>query len=308
LSSFPGDSATAALDHTVTPDHPNFRGVFDPIGHCVYCLRDDLPLSREHIVPFALNGKLILPRASCTPCARTTGHQLERSVLRNTFLNIRARIGMKTRNPANRPLTFPAEIEYADGRKESKNVPISEWPAYTWILPQFAFPPRALSLSPFDANAGFVTMRVNGMRKFDFLKIGGPGTRVTVYSDSIHLAYFCRVLAKIAHCFAYGLLGKDGFEPCLVPFILSKKGCTLDDCTFFIGADSEPTEAEASTVTAKLDERQGADGQAWLCATVQILGYAGAPSYVVVVGKRRGDKLFQLKHRSYTQPIELLIA
>ena len=63
-------------------DDPKFNGRFDLVGHCIYCLADSVPLSREHIVPYALNGELVLPKAeSARPCHRITGYELERNVL-----------------------------------------------------------------------------------------------------------------------------------------------------------------------------------------------------------------------------------
>ncbi len=119
---------------------------------------------------------------------------------------------------------------------------------------------------PFDWDSGFVVIHSSGEKHFDFFKIGGPGTKVTFFGTWFQFEGFCRVLAKIAHSYAYGLLGREGFEPCLVPFIHAKNGCTYDDCTFFIGNDPVPTEPEDSAVRIDLDETQGVDGQMWLCA------------------------------------------
>ncbi len=47
--------------------------VFDPVGRCIYCGRGpDAKLTKEHIIPYGLNGHLILPAASCEICAAKT--------------------------------------------------------------------------------------------------------------------------------------------------------------------------------------------------------------------------------------------
>jgi uncharacterized Fe-S cluster-containing radical SAM superfamily enzyme len=60
---------------------------FDPIGECIYCGTKEGPLSREHIIPFALNGDRILPEASCTACGKITG-KIEQYVTKTMLAHI----------------------------------------------------------------------------------------------------------------------------------------------------------------------------------------------------------------------------
>ena len=53
---------------------------FAPCGRCVYC-GAITELSDEHIVPFGLGGRWVLPKASCSVCSVKTS-RIERTCLR----------------------------------------------------------------------------------------------------------------------------------------------------------------------------------------------------------------------------------
>jgi hypothetical protein len=73
----------------------------DPVGHCIYCGGTDRPsnlLSDEHIVSYAVNGNLVLPKSSCGEC-RLIIEQFEVRVLRGPMRAVRAIRKLRTRNP-----------------------------------------------------------------------------------------------------------------------------------------------------------------------------------------------------------------
>ena len=53
---------------------------YEPVNECIYCGATE-NLSDEHVIPFALSGRIILPAASCPECAAMTS-RIERKVLR----------------------------------------------------------------------------------------------------------------------------------------------------------------------------------------------------------------------------------
>jgi len=57
-------------------------------GACIYCGSSD-DLTDEHVVPYGLGGKMILPKSSCRRCAMITG-QFEGKVLRGFMRDGRA--------------------------------------------------------------------------------------------------------------------------------------------------------------------------------------------------------------------------
>ena len=60
---------------------------FPAVGHCIYCPRTD-GLSDEHIIPYGLNGRWILPQASCPSCRDKTS-AIETAILRESLLPFR---------------------------------------------------------------------------------------------------------------------------------------------------------------------------------------------------------------------------
>jgi len=50
---------------------PHTEKIYLPVNLCIYCSATDA-LSEEHIVPFGLGGRWVLPKASCAGCASKT--------------------------------------------------------------------------------------------------------------------------------------------------------------------------------------------------------------------------------------------
>ena len=80
------------------------------MGRCIYCGSTE-PSSGarrfgdEHVVPLALNGALVLPEASCKSCERVINKEIETQLLTDEWSQFRAKYGLPTRRPKNRPKT-----------------------------------------------------------------------------------------------------------------------------------------------------------------------------------------------------------
>jgi hypothetical protein len=96
---------------------------FSPVGACIYCGDAGSDLSDEHIVPYALNGNWILPKASCAKCAYITGQLIEQRVLRGELRHLRAALNFQTRKPAEQPTLVRLRAEGRD-----IDIPIQECP------------------------------------------------------------------------------------------------------------------------------------------------------------------------------------
>src|SRR5215469_15106411 len=76
---------------------------YPPVDRCIYCgATAPTFLGQEHIIPYSLNGALVLPKASCRQCSAKT-HRYEGVVTRGSLANFRARFGVQTRNKRDRP-------------------------------------------------------------------------------------------------------------------------------------------------------------------------------------------------------------
>jgi hypothetical protein len=121
---------------------------FPAVGRCIYCGTTERPLSKEHIVPYALGGNLILPKASCDECADKT-KLVEQICSRQMFGPWRLKMNAPTRHPAQRPSALVLEIERMSGTVERVRVQTEEHPS-TLMMVTWG-PPRLLSSTPGDA-------------------------------------------------------------------------------------------------------------------------------------------------------------
>ena len=106
---------------------------------------------------------------------------------------------------------------------------------------------------------------------------------------------FNRMLAKIAHSFAWAALGQGAFEPSLPEFILNGP----DLHSYYIGTGQAMAGDERRVWRVYLSEIEAADGTPFICAGIRLFCFAETPPYLVVVGKRVGDKFSRLKNRVF---------
>ena len=173
------------------------------IGRCIYCGSTEEPLTKEHALPYALNGPWTLLRATCKQCSDITSG-FERDTARGLLLSIRTVLAMQTRTPKKRPKTLPLVVE-SDGLQTMIDVAPTEFPLY---LPTPLFPsPGAVEGRPpvpgistelkFIHIAGPSFEEISKRHRADFI-----GARL-VFSPEL----FARTLAKIAFCAGVHTLG-----------------------------------------------------------------------------------------------------
>lgn len=185
------------------PVPPNARDV----GECIYCGTTGIDLTREHAIPYGLNGPWTLLRASCAKCAEVT-HRFERDTLRGLHGHIRAILGMQTRRQSDRPRILPLVLEF-QGEQRTLMVPTGEYPAY---LPTPIFPPPTYV-------TGESSLNINP--DLQFLHVAGPsmqdaGERHGAGFAGSRLSFvpteFARTLAKVAFTAAVFALGLEPFR------------------------------------------------------------------------------------------------
>ena len=113
---------------TLEPDRID-RRIYPSFGECIYCgaKADDVKLTDEHVVPFALGGNAVIKDGSCKPCAVETS-KVERELCKAVLGDLRNSIGEQTRHPKDRPTTgsFAASINY--GPRQTFTAPIADLP------------------------------------------------------------------------------------------------------------------------------------------------------------------------------------
>jgi len=81
---------------------------YPPVNRCIYCGSQE-DLSKEHILPYALGGRLVLPRASCSRHRDLTS-EIERKVARGMYGDYRDSEGIQTRHRKRQELRGSATV------------------------------------------------------------------------------------------------------------------------------------------------------------------------------------------------------
>lgn len=276
---------------------------FPPVGHCIYCGSEGPKLSLEHIIPFGLNGDLLLPQASCIKCADITGRQVEGPCLRGTLLPLRTGHKLRTRRPRERPNQFPIMLAQRDNMKlvVTKYAP-SHLLTKSFVLPHFQAPP-VLTGVPLDTSLIGAAFKWD-TSDLDRIKahVGYDGAKELISLPSMEIApaLFVRMLAKIGHSFAYALVGGDGLKPYLPRIILEDDYVSAIQ---YVGSESQFDEP-MTHYRISVDEFTTHDGLRVLGVRMRFFAHLGTPAYLVIVGESKGDKYALLKKRSYTQLIK----
>jgi HNH endonuclease len=254
------------------------------IGRCIYCRRDDVPLSDEHIIPFGLGGQEVLGHASCSECATRTS-AVERRVLRDMLLPARTVMGAPTRRKNERPTAFDADVRIG-GRWSVKSVGVD-----SYVAPM-AFPlmplPAAIGGPP--AEAGMISLFGHDETAVMKRRADGlvdPARRaeaeVVVVRGKLFPAMFARLIAKIGFGYAVWWLGLDLIEPTIVDTVLHK-GTAINE---WVGGSANLSQMEPAA-----DEQHAV--RTWVApdgvilAQVCLFADAGAPQYIAVVGRYLG--------------------
>lgn len=254
------------------------------VGKCIYCGATE-GLSREHIVPFALNGSIVLQEASCASCAAITS-SFERRVLRDSLGPARDVMDISSRNKKNRPTHYPMRME-RNGKTFIQNVPLDEYipllPVLVMGLPGYLVDGRRHQVGDGSAD---ITMIGKAMFRSDahvdeLLKKYNATKIIAKYN--FYPADFGMMLAKIAYCLAVKQFGLNGItDNYILPAILGKSS----DLWHFVGCDlNYPYKANT---LKKIDaliwvdmDILGGDVQ----ARMRLFPMADTPVYVVVVGR-----------------------
>ena len=251
---------------------------YAPVGRCIYCGSQDNRLGREHIIPLALSGDLVLPAASCRACEKVTGG-FEQRVLQGPLLSARAALELRTRRPDRRPTTFP--IRVCTGAVEVEvevNAPLDAYPQAV-ILPMYD-PPRYFQHD--DARegvsvSGFYLGHV-GTVPAEVLERCYPGADGISVEGMYPVVEFARMIAKIGYSYAVAELGLDHVvDPLVLPAI---RGLT-NDIGMWVGTIGD----DAFAAPADTLHRCGLLTEHGVIALVQLFALQPSPLYAVAISE-----------------------
>jgi len=247
-----------------------------PVGHCIYCGRTD-NLSREHIIPFGLNGNVVLLAASCARCQKITA-SFEREVLRGSMRAIRVRLQFQSRKKhAGAPLIQRLSFT-RNGVSETIDLPIERFPIFLRLL-KFA-PPR------YFTGEQKLGIDITGAQTILF----GPRPEVvareldaqelTFTSARDHPTSFPRMIAKIGYgmAFARGDIDRIQGPSPVIPSMLGE----VNDIGRWVGTLPGPLRKYPGLLH-RVEIHEDTERRC-LIAEVQLFSNLATPTYVVVLG------------------------
>lgn len=252
---------------------------YPAVGHCIYCGSKTNKLGDEHIIPYALNGALILPKASCKKCEKET-HSYEYTVSRRVFGNFRMRYDIQSRRKKERPSHIKIGTIKNDGSIGKARVPVKEHPA---MLFMYKFEESDYLKGNDEAKSKFnwVPVSIFSKKELDmFIEKYNWDRRVSFKTVPIE---FARMLAKIAYSYSVAEIGLDSFTPFeqLKDVILNRS----DNVSYLVGGDwdipkPDPAGNHLLQMIYKVNKKK-----ADIVVEIRLFPAFETPLYRVVVGQ-----------------------
>jgi hypothetical protein len=263
---------------------------YRPVGRCIYCGAVDLEanLTREHIIPYSLGGRTVLPKANCATCAKIT-REFEQTCARTIFGPFRIQENFPTRHAHERPAALPIRIIVGD-REEERLIPVDSYPGAPVMAMELSEPGIITGAEPssvyqtikpmvFAPEFSSIEGRLKSIREQE-----GPGKGIALHGQ-FNMPSFGRLLAKIGHAYAVAEYGLDSFEPLLLDLILGRD----DKIAYLVGGSRDPLPDPPVVKGGQFRHHQQLGiytmaARHFLCARLQLFSVIGLPVYWVVVG------------------------
>lgn len=192
---------------------------YKPVRTCIYCGSTE-NLTREHIIPYALGGTLVLPKASCKDCADIT-KEIEGQVLRGFMLQARAAADFPTRHPENRPRKFDIKIA-KDGSQEGGQLAVED-NLNLLHMPLFKSPGFWEGVTDVEGIEIYGTETVYFGRPPEEI-VAELGAQTLTVEQELQYHAFARMIGKIAFAFSVAELGLETIkEAYVLPSVLGRK-------------------------------------------------------------------------------------
>lgn len=248
---------------------------YDPLRRCAYCGDDRPPLSDEHIIPFGIGGRLVLPNASCEACREiTSGYETE--FQNSTIGDLRTALRFPSRKGKGARRKSRVSLTTAEGTQIVR-VAAPSAPIFL-VLPLFEMP-VLLTDSEWTKEAKSLVTIINPGATPALLREHGPFAPTEI---SLNRRTFCLMLAKIAHSFsiAHGVADIPNAKLLLPDFIRSGEV----PAPYLVGGRYEVEDA-----TDYLHEiafgKYIASGRQFMAARIRLFAPWRSPTYFVAVAE-----------------------
>ena len=246
---------------------------YPPFGRCIYCGATD-NLSDEHIIPYALGGNVILPKASCPKCSDIT-RAVEETCCRPILGPLRVRLNLQTRRKKERPSHFNLPIIGSNGPKTIQ-IPSTAYPVV--CIGMKLDPPRMTQGLPLSSRVtGQLFAKYNPTHHQNLLR---PGEITNI--GKFMLEPFGRMIAKIGHAHVMAAMANAGTLPKQEDLFLPS--IILDKSPYFqhyVGGDKYPLDSADALHQLRFN-RYVFGGRKILVSTVRLFACFGMPRYHVI--------------------------
>lgn len=249
------------------------------IGRCIYCGSAD-NLSKEHIVPYGLNGQWLLLKASCQSCQNITS-VFEGNALRKQFLLARSVLKLPTYTPGNRPTQF-IFVGEKDGQKVTCTLPVDKCPIFFQML--HLKKPAYIADYNYEKGINVIGSSLHAKNPKRILEAMAMDT--INWPTTFEATSFERMLAKIAYGMVILQYGPDTLEESYVlPCILGEK----DDVGKWVGSGRDFDKLPRSKEDHMITTRRKENGEVYVF--VRLFASFHTPEYLVIVGRLRHKQL-----------------
>jgi hypothetical protein len=264
---------------------------YAPVNVCIYCGATE-DLRDEHIIPLALNGDWVLPKASCRACEAVTS-AFEGKVLRGPLWLPRLALGLRSRRRKSQPTSFTLEVT-SKGKEVTRDVPIhSNLPSV--VLPIFASP-GFLNGSEIAEGVKVEGFYVGHIQRRPEDVVRELGVDKVALQMEYPVVEFARLVAKIGYAYAVAELG---LERVLAPLVLPGIRGLSNDIGHWVGTIPEVKDPPKEDLLhiAKIEQKGD-----FIAVALSLFAIQSTPIYLVLVsmGLRTGvaQQIYSSHHLS----------
>lgn len=255
-------------------------------GVCIYCGRDGVKLTDEHIVPFSLGGQHVICKASCLECADIT-KKFEQDVARGLWGDAKSSYNAATRRKKARK----SHIVLPDLENKKNKMTIA---AFDYPAPMVFYKMRQAGIlqgvpENKDSSADWVLVSIVDENRIKRFEEKHPG-KLTAQFRHVP-GSFARLIAKIGYGQMLCSLNPGDFNPICLPYILGKK----ENLSFVVGGRFSIEEPKPGIGYTLSCHRFGTSDRLVIVSEVRLFADSHTPTYHVVVGDVAGNGLESLK-------------
>lgn len=210
---------------------PTFN--YPPVGHCIYCDSPTTDLGDEHIIPFALNGGMVLPKASCHQCEKII-QPYEMTVARRIFGHFRIKHNVQTRNKKQRPDNIRIGTLLPNGKRGTAYVPVLDHPVMLFVY-KFQLATYLQCYPPEVEKNTWLPIALSNKEELDaFIEKYHWDRMNKLVAVPVE---FARQLAKIAYSYVVAEIGIGNFTP--MQMTLDTIMCRTTNVCHVVGGNEE---------------------------------------------------------------------